>query len=70
VCEYVVSIAKEEGLTPGLRDLPGGVVLHHACHARAQNVGFKVCICMCICSIMCMCVYMYMYTYVCMYVCV
>jgi glycerol-3-phosphate dehydrogenase subunit C len=39
--EYVVDIAKREGLAPGLRPLDGGVALHIACHARAQNMGQK-----------------------------
>ncbi len=41
VSEYVVDIAKKEGLAPGLQPLPGGVSLHLACHARAQNMGQK-----------------------------
>jgi glycerol-3-phosphate dehydrogenase subunit C len=41
VSEYVVGIAKKEGLAPGLSSLPGGVSLHIACHARAQNMGQK-----------------------------
>jgi glycerol-3-phosphate dehydrogenase subunit C len=41
VSEYVVDIAKKEGLAPGLEALPGGVSLHIACHARAQNMGQK-----------------------------
>ncbi|MBV8167381.1 MAG: glycerol-3-phosphate dehydrogenase, partial [Alphaproteobacteria bacterium] len=41
VAEYVVDIAKRSGLAPGLGALPGGVALHLACHARAQNVGQK-----------------------------
>jgi glycerol-3-phosphate dehydrogenase subunit C len=41
VSEYVVDIAKKEGLAPGLAPLPGGVSLHLACHARAQNMGAK-----------------------------
>jgi len=41
VSEYVVDIAKKEGLTPGFSSLPGGVSLHIACHARAQNMGQK-----------------------------
>src|ERR1700676_2231144 len=41
VSEYVVDIAKHEGLAPGLQSLPGGVTLHLACHARAQNMGAK-----------------------------
>ncbi|MGH6980440.1 MAG: heterodisulfide reductase-related iron-sulfur binding cluster, partial [Stellaceae bacterium] len=40
-CEYLVDIAKKEGLAPGLEKLPGGVTVHLACHARAQNVGAK-----------------------------
>jgi len=39
--EYVVDIAKKEGLAPGMQPLPGGVSLHLACHARAQNMGAK-----------------------------
>jgi glycerol-3-phosphate dehydrogenase subunit C len=41
ISEYVVDIAKKEGLAPGLKTLPGGVTLHLACHARAQNMGAK-----------------------------
>lgn len=41
VTEYVVDIAKKEGLAEGLAPLDGGVALHMACHARAQNVGAK-----------------------------
>jgi glycerol-3-phosphate dehydrogenase subunit C len=41
VSEYIVDIAKKEGLVPGLQALPGGVTLHLACHARAQNMGQK-----------------------------
>jgi glycerol-3-phosphate dehydrogenase subunit C len=39
--EYVVDIAKKEGLPPGLNALPEGVTVHLACHARAQNMGPK-----------------------------
>jgi glycerol-3-phosphate dehydrogenase subunit C len=39
--EYVVDIAKKEGLPRGLTPLPGGVTVHLACHARAQNMGPK-----------------------------
>jgi glycerol-3-phosphate dehydrogenase subunit C len=39
--EYVVDIARKEGLAPGLKPLAGGVSLHLACHARAQNMGQK-----------------------------
>jgi glycerol-3-phosphate dehydrogenase subunit C len=39
--EYVVDIAKRHGLAEGLKPIEGGVALHIACHARAQNVGQK-----------------------------
>jgi glycerol-3-phosphate dehydrogenase subunit C len=39
--EYVVDIAKKEGLAPGLAPLDGGIAVHFACHARAQNMGPK-----------------------------
>ena len=39
--EYVVDIAKKEGLPPGLNPIEGGVSVHLACHARAQNIGPK-----------------------------
>jgi glycerol-3-phosphate dehydrogenase subunit C len=39
--EYVVDIAKKEGLAPGLETVEGGVTAHLACHARAQNMGPK-----------------------------
>ena len=39
--EYIVDIAKTEGLANGLRPLDGGVALHMACHSRAQNFGQK-----------------------------
>jgi glycerol-3-phosphate dehydrogenase subunit C len=39
--QYVVDIAKKEGLPAGLRPLPEGVTVHLACHARAQNMGPK-----------------------------
>ena len=41
ITEYIVDIAKKEGLAPGLAPLEGGVALHFACHARAQNMGAK-----------------------------
>jgi glycerol-3-phosphate dehydrogenase subunit C len=41
VSEYVVDIAKKEGLADGLGKIEGGVSVHLACHARAQNVGAK-----------------------------
>src|SRR6201994_1139599 len=39
--EYVVDVAKKEGLPAGLTALPEGVTVHLACHARAQNMGPK-----------------------------
>ena len=39
VSQYVVELAKAYGLAPGLSAPEGGVTLHHACHARAQNMG-------------------------------
>ncbi len=39
--EYVVDIAKKEGLPDGLSSLPEGVSVHLPCHARAQNMGPK-----------------------------
>jgi len=39
--EYIVDIAAKEGLAHGLKPLPGGITVHLACHARAQNVGQK-----------------------------
>jgi glycerol-3-phosphate dehydrogenase subunit C len=41
VAEYMVDIAKHEGLAPGLQPLDGGEAMHIACHARAQNMGQK-----------------------------
>ncbi len=41
ITQYVVDIAQKEGLAEGLKPLDGGVALHIACHARAQNMGNK-----------------------------
>jgi glycerol-3-phosphate dehydrogenase subunit C len=41
ISEYVVELNRTMGLFPGLRPVAGGVTLHHACHARAQNMGAK-----------------------------
>ncbi|WP_293898121.1 heterodisulfide reductase-related iron-sulfur binding cluster [Phenylobacterium sp.] len=41
IAEYVVGLSKTFGLAAGLTPVPGGVTLHHACHARAQNMGAK-----------------------------
>ncbi len=39
--EYIVDIANKEGLAEGLQEIDGGVTVHNACHARAQNMGNK-----------------------------
>jgi glycerol-3-phosphate dehydrogenase subunit C len=39
--EYVVDIAKRNGLPEGMQPLPEGVSIHLPCHARAQNMGAK-----------------------------
>ncbi len=41
ICQYVVDIAKKEGLKTKPSPVPGGVTAHLACHARAQNLGPK-----------------------------
>jgi glycerol-3-phosphate dehydrogenase subunit C len=41
ISQYVVELAKAHGLAPGLTAPAGGVTVHHACHARAQNMGAK-----------------------------
>jgi glycerol-3-phosphate dehydrogenase subunit C len=41
ICEYVVGLSRSVGLAPGLAPIEGGVAIHHACHARAQNMGAK-----------------------------
>ena len=41
ITEYVVAIARNEGLADGVKTLDGDVTLHMACHARAQNIGNK-----------------------------
>jgi len=39
--EYVVDVAKTEGLPSGMQPVSEGVTVHLACHARAQNMGPK-----------------------------
>ena len=39
--EYIVDIAENEGLAKGVQEIDGGVTVHNACHARAQNMGIK-----------------------------
>lgn len=41
VTEYLVDIARKEGLAPGMMPIEGGITVHIACHARAQNMGQK-----------------------------
>ena len=41
ISEYVVDIAKKEGIAPGLKPTPVTMSMHMACHARAQNMGQK-----------------------------
>ena len=41
ITEYVVDIARKEGLADGLSPIAGGVAVHLACHARAQSMGAK-----------------------------
>ncbi|MGA8171073.1 MAG: heterodisulfide reductase-related iron-sulfur binding cluster [Methylocystis sp.] len=37
--EYVVNIARDEGLAEGAKPIDGGVAFHVSCHSRAQNMG-------------------------------
>ncbi len=39
--EYMVEIARREGLADGLSAIDGGITVHIPCHSRAQNVGQK-----------------------------
>lgn len=41
ISEYIVDIAKTDGLQRTPQPVDGGVTAHLACHARAQNVGAK-----------------------------
>ncbi len=41
VIKHIVDIANKEGLVKGMQEIDGGVTVHHACHARAQNMGNK-----------------------------
>lgn len=41
ISEYIVDMARKEGLADGLRACDRGVTLHISCHARAQNMGHK-----------------------------
>lgn len=39
--EYIVDIARNEGLADGMAPIDGGVAFHVSCHSRAQNIGQK-----------------------------
>jgi len=39
ISQYVLELSKAYGLAPGLTAPADGITLHHACHARAQNMG-------------------------------
>jgi len=39
--EFIIDIESNEGLVDGLKEIDGGVTVHNACHARAQNMGNK-----------------------------
>ncbi|MSP21395.1 MAG: glycerol-3-phosphate dehydrogenase [Alphaproteobacteria bacterium] len=41
VAEYIVEIARKDGLAEGLAPMQGSVALHISCHSRAQNMGAK-----------------------------
>lgn len=41
ISEYIVAIARKEGLAPGLTPIEGGMAVHISCHSRAQNMGQK-----------------------------
>jgi len=41
ISEYIVDVGRKEGMADGMQPLDGGVTLHLACHARAQNMGQK-----------------------------
>lgn len=41
ISEYIMIISRSEGLTNNLSNISGDVTLHMACHARAQNIGYK-----------------------------
>jgi glycerol-3-phosphate dehydrogenase subunit C len=42
ISEYIVDLSRDYGIAPGLSEAKDeGITLHHACHARAQNMGAK-----------------------------
>jgi glycerol-3-phosphate dehydrogenase subunit C len=42
ISEYIVLLSKKEGVMKDLSEVSEKVTLQHACHARSQNMGFKV----------------------------
>jgi glycerol-3-phosphate dehydrogenase subunit C len=42
ITDYLLDIAQDKGLTPGMRPLDGDIALHLASHAKAQSGGSKV----------------------------
>jgi len=41
ISEYVIDIARKEGVAPGMQPMEEPVSIHIACHSRAQNMGQK-----------------------------
>ncbi len=41
IAEFVVDVNKRHGLVDGRKAIDGGIAVHLACHARAQNMGAK-----------------------------
>jgi glycerol-3-phosphate dehydrogenase subunit C len=41
ICEYLVALARADGLVEGRKAIDGGVALHVPCHSRAQAMGPK-----------------------------
>ena len=41
ISEYIVDIAKKDGMAKGMKPLDGNIVVHLSCHSRAQNMGQK-----------------------------
>jgi glycerol-3-phosphate dehydrogenase subunit C len=41
IAEYIVDIARDEGLADGMQPVGGDITVHISCHSRAQNMGQK-----------------------------
>ena len=41
ISEYIINVSRSEGIIRNLSKISGNVTLHMACHARAQNIGYK-----------------------------